>query len=270
MKKVTVKYGAIGFLVGAIGGTLLFGIFAFFYFGMFGAVIGAAVGYRADAHADLLRRINAIRATLGSVLGDENEAVDAKRSIEQWLQEKQRSGTHVSASTVDAVFLVVSAYVQRTPDLMEALFRAARWSSLEQEIVYLLRKTSLPQFERKTADVGGVAAFLSDAYATQYLIERVATEQGGVLARAIEGSTDLQAANAFVAALLPARAVEALKGKVAAALNASQARQMLAKMMQQSASLQGNWSRSTQGIDFKKQIVRDEVRHELAKDGIYL
>jgi hypothetical protein len=272
MAKKLLKYGAIGLLLGSFSGWILFGIGPLLG-GILGALIGAAFGYRADVRSNLLDRINAIRSTLKSVLADPNKTVESKRLIEQWLKEKAQSNAEISKESIDVIFSIACGYVQRTPDLMEALLKSSKWSNLEQEIVFLLQKTALSYFENKEGMVinsYGVAGFLDDAYVAQYLIEKVAMWQAGMLTSAIEGSIDLHSGNKFVAALLPAKVIGALNSKVEAALNASQARQMLARMAQQSAALQENWKSVSGGIDFKKELVKDGIYSDLAKDGIYL
>lgn len=286
MKKKSLKYSAIGFLFGAsaIGSVfgivpdlLLFGIdvliWCILIVGIFGAFIGFLIGHRVDVRSDLLNKNNAIRSALKSVLADPKKTIESKRLIKEWLNEKGLSREKTSKKSVDAIFSFASDYVQRTPDLIEAVIQAYKWSNLEQEIVFLLRKTALSYFENKedlVSDSSGIARFLKDAYLAQYLIEKVTMLHGGKLASVIERSVDLHDGNESAAALLPAKVHEALKSKVDAALKALQVRQMLIRMAQQSNAVQRNWNPSSGGIDFKREIVRDEIRHGLAKDGIFL
>lgn len=272
MKKKLLKYSAIGFLLGGLFGAGFGGLFGVLLGGLLGAALGAALGHRADVHSDLFKKINVIRSEIKDVLADENKTIKSKHLIEKWLREKLQPGITISQNNVDVIFSVASAYVQRTPDLMEALFRAAKWSNLENEIIFLLQTLSSYFGDSKDLIPGesGIAGRLDDAYVTQHLIEKLISWQGGILAHAAEKNVDLYAGNAFVAALLPANITMALNQKVEQAIGASETRQMLNRMLQQSAALQASWNRASQGIDWKKEIIKDEIYSDLAKDGIYL
>jgi len=270
MSKKPIKYGATGFLLGGLVGMLV-GL-GFFLGAFVGAVLGAVLGQRAEVHNELFKKIALMRSEIEVVLADAKKIAKSKQLIRKWLEEKPEAGVKIPQNTVDAVFSIAAAYVQRTPNLMEALFQTAKSSNLESEIIYLLQ-TSLSYFEDPNdllSDENGIAGLLDDAYLTQHLMEQVISWQGGMLARAVERKADLTASNAFVAALLPIDIVTALNQKVQQALSASEARQMLNRMMQQSAALQGNWSRASHGIDMKKEIVKDQIYSDLAKDGIYM
>lgn len=272
MKRKSLVYGAIGFVLGSIFGLLFFGV-DFLIIGIAIALISAGIGYRADVHSDVLNRISAVRSKMKSAQSDKGKIIASRQIIEQWLKEKAPPQTEVSKEAVDAVFWIVSAYVDRTPNVMEALFHSCKWSNLEKEIIYLLRETCLAYFEAEDdllPDSVGISGYLDDAFATQYLIEKVAGWQGTNLRNSIEGSVDLHAANAFIAGLLPNNVVETLKNKVDIALNKSQMRQMVARIALQSAALQGNWSRASNRVDFNKEIIKDEIYSDLAKDGIYM
>jgi hypothetical protein len=272
MAKKTFTYGAIGFALGSLFGLLFFGM-GFLIIGACVALIGGGLGYRTDLHGDVLSRIDAIRSKLRGAQTDKKQIIESRRLVDQWLKEKMQSRAEISNETVNAISSIVTAYVDQTPNLMEAIFRSCKWSNLENEVIILLRKTCLAYFESEGGPLdnsSGIAGYLDDAYATQLLIEKVASWHGATLASSIEGSVDLREGNAFVARLLPPNIVLEVTSKVEEALNASQTRQMLARIALQSAALQGNWSRASNHMDFKKGIVKDQIYSDLAKDGIYM
>jgi uncharacterized membrane protein YkvA (DUF1232 family) len=274
MANKILKYGAIGLFAGAFGGVFLLGIFFLVPGGIIGVVIGIILGYRANVQQQLVSDVDQLRLKIERVLTDQSKVSASKQAMAQWLKEKTAQSTAISEANQDLLFTVVTAYVRRTPDLMDALIKTFKWTDMEGEIVFLLKKKVFVYFESNEnliPDSFGVAGLLDDAYLIQCMIEKLANDQGGALAKTIESSIDLHAANAFVAALLPANVVTALHRKVDAALRESEARQMAARIAaQQYAKMQEGWRQGSRGVDMKREIVRDEIYSDLAKDGIYI
>lgn len=256
MVSKAVKYGAIGFLFG----------------GPFGAAIGAVLGHRGDVHGDLLEQIDSIRNDISAAREDPDKSAESKDLIGQWLQLKASTGKPLSEEAVDQVFNFLSAYVARTPDLMQGLFQAAKWSNLEAEIITIFR-VAVSYFKDNddlVRDDLGIAGLVDDAFVTQLLVQRLIASQGDILSAAVTQQIDLSAGNKLVADLLPSEIVDELTRRVDQAMSESEARQAMNRLLAQSAAIQSGWNTASKGIDWKREIVRDQIYSDLAKEGIFM
>ncbi len=240
---------------------LLGAIVGFALGGPVGAIAGAAVGGVSEQ-----QRRNRINPSVFNRMQSQVQGALAHEDETGAVYDRVSTRFHEPGAANEVVEFI-RAYVAQTPDLLQGTYQSTIDTHLEpatNAVFQVIVEYFFDEYD-VIPDHEGLFGLLDDAYLARRLVERVLLTTG--VSR--DQVQDLVASNDYARLVLGDRFGAQLDQRIDQTMahpDSTQTMQMLAQ------NNFGGFVGSRQpyhGINFKREFVRDAIRHDLAKDGIY-
>ncbi len=245
-----------------MGNKFLGAIIGFALGGPVGAAAGAAIGGFADQvkkNRISASQFEAMRQRINEAFEQEEATGVAMARLEERLGDEGDAEEAMEFLTV---------YARQTPDLLQQVYASCQGTPME--VVNIPVYNVIIQYFFDDHDVvpdsDGVLGLLDDVYLARRILERVLLTVGASPANV----APIEASNDHARKILGEQFAAQLDSRVDQTLQHPDSLRTFNWLQTQST---GGFVQSPMpyhGIDFKREMIRDSIRHDLAKDGLFL